>query len=143
MSKWRRCVYFRSGIGFNCNWKITKQSAKTCIEMNLTDFCHFLAASEFTHAIDTDCPGGMGCFGNTECYYSDDLVPTQTPVRVTEAPVTGAPIAYGDAANTRFCGVSWGMASVRICRQCSYTKKCNILILLTFFLICEIGRMLH
>ncbi len=55
----------------------------------------------------------MGCFGNTECYYSDDLVPTQTPVRVTDAPVTGAPIAYGDAANTRFCGVSWGMASVR------------------------------
>ena len=53
---------------------------------------------------DTDCPGGMGCFGNTECYYSADLVPTTTPIQSpTMSPSTLSPVMYKDPANVRFC----------------------------------------
>lgn len=53
---------------------------------------------------DTDCPGGMGCFGGTECYYSEDLVPTATPVVPPSlSPSTIPPVAYKDPANVRYC----------------------------------------
>ena len=53
---------------------------------------------------DTDCPGGMGCFGNTGCFYDEDLVPTGTPIeQPSMSPTTAAPIAYGDPKNVRFC----------------------------------------
>jgi len=46
----------------------------------------------------------MGCFGNTGCYYSDDLVPTATPVAdPTAGPSTLPPVEYSDASNTRYC----------------------------------------
>ena len=34
---------------------------------------------------DDECPGGQKCFGDTNCYYDDDLVPTSSPI-VTIAP---------------------------------------------------------
>lgn len=52
----------------------------------------------------TSCPGGLQCFGNTGCYYGDDLVPTVTPVTAPSAsPTTAAPVDYKDPGNVRFC----------------------------------------
>ena len=52
----------------------------------------------------TACPGGMQCFGNTGCYYSDDLVPTSTPIQSpTSGPSTTPPVAYLDPMNVRYC----------------------------------------
>ncbi|KAL7535511.1 hypothetical protein ACHAXR_006535, partial [Thalassiosira sp. AJA248-18] len=70
---------------------------------------------------NTDCPGGMGCFGNTGCYYSDDLVPTATPVQEpTIAPSTVPPVTYLDPANVRYCGITWAMALA----NCSVETHC-------------------
>lgn len=53
---------------------------------------------------DTDCPGGQGCYGNTGCFYSEDLVPTETPIaEPTAGPSTLPPVEYSDASNTRYC----------------------------------------
>ncbi|KAL7553435.1 hypothetical protein ACHAWF_016718 [Thalassiosira exigua] len=60
---------------------------------------------------DTDCPPGLGCFGNTGCYYDDDLVPTSSPVEEpTVGPTTVPPVLYKDPANVRYCGLTWALA---------------------------------
>jgi len=70
---------------------------------------------------NTDCPGGMQCFGSTECYYSDDLVPTATPVQPpTMGPSTLPPVAYKDPANVRYCGITWADAV----SNCSVERHC-------------------
>ena len=60
---------------------------------------------------DTDCPGSLGCFGNTECHHDEDLVPTQSPIiPPTLAPSTVPPVSYKDPGNTRYC-VSFALSS--------------------------------
>ena len=70
---------------------------------------------------DTDCPGGLGCFGNTGCFYDEDLVPTATPIQSpTMGPSTIPPVAYKDPSNVRYCGISWAMAV----SECSIETHC-------------------
>eukprot|EP00804_Cyclotella_cryptica_P006850 CCRYP_010966-RC/>CCRYP_010966-RC protein AED:0.09 eAED:0.09 QI:59/0.92/0.86/1/0.85/0.8/15/815/1501 len=72
-------------------------------------------------ADDSKCPGGQTCFGDTTCYYSEDLVPTLTPTEPqTLSPTTRAPSAYKDPANNRFCGINWGVAVA----GCSIETSC-------------------
>ena len=45
---------------------------------------------------------GQTCFGDTSCYYSDDIVPTQSPTETqSEPPTTRAPSVYEDPSNRR------------------------------------------
>ena len=70
---------------------------------------------------DTDCPGGLGCFAETECYYSADLIPTQTPVRnPTIGPSTMPPFSRKDPGNVMYCGASWADAVA----NCSIETNC-------------------
>ena len=70
---------------------------------------------------DEDCPGELGCFGNTECYSYGDLKPTSTPVLApTMLPSTMPPVPYDDPGNNRFCGFGWGMAL----ENCSLETHC-------------------
>lgn len=48
---------------------------------------------------DTDCPPGLGCFGDTSCYYDDDLIPTLSPT--VSPPTTNAPVTADDPINAR------------------------------------------
>jgi len=53
---------------------------------------------------DADCAVGKICYADTECYYSADLIPTETPtVELTDEP-TPSPAIYDAVENTRFCG---------------------------------------
>ena len=103
----RCCSYINSHPKNTCwftdvsysHWTIAK---KTTIDGHQTK-CE-TTRNRCPEGEDTDCPGGMGCFGNTECYYSADLVPTTTPIQSpTMSPSTLSPVMYKDPANVRFC----------------------------------------
>lgn len=48
---------------------------------------------------DTDCPGNQKCFGDTGCYYDEDLKPTLSPT--SSPPTSEAPILSNDPINNR------------------------------------------
>ena len=55
-------------------------------------------------ADDELCPGGLTCFGDTACFYDEDLVPTSMPApQPTLGPTTESPVAYDNPANFLFC----------------------------------------
>eukprot|EP00804_Cyclotella_cryptica_P024481 CCRYP_017569-RA/>CCRYP_017569-RA protein AED:0.02 eAED:0.02 QI:244/1/1/1/1/1/2/6/1001 len=68
---------------------------------------------------DTDCPPGLGCFGDTSCYYDDDLVPTLSPT--VSPPTTDAPVTADDPINSQFCGETWESAI----KTCSIETNCK------------------
>jgi len=73
------------------------------------------------NADDSECPPGQTCFGDTSCYYSDDIVPTESPTETqSEPPTTRAPSVYKDPSNRRFCGKNWGLAN----DLCSIETSC-------------------
>ena len=57
---------------------------------------------------DSDCPPGQGCWGDTTCFYDDDLQPTTSPT--TGPPTTEAPVVMSDPINNQFCGEDWNKA---------------------------------
>ncbi|KAL7519514.1 hypothetical protein ACHAWX_004266 [Stephanocyclus meneghinianus] len=73
---------------------------------------------------DTDCPPGLGCFGDTSCYYDDDLMPTLSPT--VSPPTTYAPVTADDPINAQFCGETWESA-VKTCSietNCKFDSDC-------------------
>ena len=57
----------------------------------------------------------MGCYGDTGCYYDDDLVPTAFP---TTIPPTNP---RNNPESTYFCGMTWSEASA----TCSVETHCS------------------
>lgn len=50
---------------------------------------------------DDDCPGNLKCFGQTMCYYDEDLVPSASPLPWLETVTpTRSPLVYDDAGTS-------------------------------------------
>ncbi|KAL7470394.1 hypothetical protein ACHAXS_010618 [Conticribra weissflogii] len=63
---------------------------------------------------DTDCPAGLICFGDTNCFYDDDLVPTAAPTTYQPTDARNQP------ESTYFCGSTWSAAI----ESCSSQTHC-------------------
>mmetsp|Transcript_9254 Transcript_9254/g.19748 ORF Transcript_9254/g.19748 Transcript_9254/m.19748 type:complete len:769 (+) Transcript_9254:81-2387(+) len=78
-----------------------------------TSYCNTCNIS--SHCEDTDCPAGLICFGDTNCFYDDDLVPTIAPTTYQPTDARNQP------ESTYFCGSTWSSAI----ESCSSKTHCE------------------